>query len=314
LTTSSTKPKRFDRAVDGIILLDKPQGLSSNSALQRVRALLRALKAGHAGSLDPLATGMLPLCFGQATKVCNYLLDSRKSYRVTARLGIKTDSADADGTVMETRDVPQFDEQQLKDVLQSFLGEQHQVPPMYSALKHQGQRLYELARAGEMVERAARRITIEHIHLIEWDEQSIAFEVRCSKGTYIRSLVEDTAERLGTIAHVTQLRRLQVDPFAEDQMVTLEQLEHSAQQGLHVIDKYLLSADTALPNLPSVILNEAQVSHLMQGRQFNISDVAQGLVRAYGSNGAFIGLIKVEGATASPERLFLAVVEHKGRD
>jgi len=269
--------------------------------------LLRALKAGHAGSLDPLATGMLPLCFGQATKVCNYLLDSRKTYRVTARLGIKTDSADADGVVIEQHDVPQFDEQRLKEVLQSFLGEQHQVPPMYSALKHQGQRLYELARAGETVERAARRILIECIHLIHWDAQHIVFEVRCSKGTYIRSLVEDVADRLGTLAHVIQLRRVQVDPFAEAQMVTLELLEQSAQQGLNAIDKYLLASDAALTTLPSITLDETQAAHLMHGRQLTVNDTCAGLVRAYAPDGVFVGLIKVDGRIASPERLFCPV-------
>jgi tRNA pseudouridine55 synthase len=303
--SQSAKPKRFDRAVDGIILLDKPQGLSSNAALQQVRVLLRALKAGHAGSLDPLATGMLPLCFGQATKVCNYLLDSRKTYRVTARLGIKTDSADADGSIIEQRDIPQFDEQRLQQVLQSFLGEQQQVPPMYSALKHQGQRLYELARKGETVERPPRKISIEQIKLLSWDAQNIAFEVRCSKGTYIRSLVEDVAERLGTIAHVTQLRRVQVDPFAEAQMVTLEVLEQSALQGLGVIDQHLLPSDTALTTLSSVALDEAQTVHLMHGRQLINVNASEGLVRAYGVQGQFLGLVRVDAArTALPERLF----------
>ena len=270
-----------------------------------MRVLLRALKAGHAGSLDPLATGMLPLCFGHATKVCNYLLDSRKTYRVTARLGIKTDSADADGSIIEQRDIPQFDEQRLQQVLQSFLGEQQQVPPMYSALKHQGQRLYELARKGETVERPARRIRIEQIKLLSWDAQNIAFEVRCSKGTYIRSLVEDVAERLGTIAHVTQLRRVQVDPFAEAQMVTLEVLEQSAQRGLGVIDQHLLPSDTALTTLSSVALDEAQTVHLMHGRQLINVNASEGLVRAYGVQGQFLGLVRVDAArTALPERLF----------
>lgn len=305
LTNPISKPKRFDRIVDGIILLDKPQGLSSNAALQCVRGLLRALKAGHAGSLDPLATGMLPLCFGQATKVCNYLLDSRKTYRVTAKLGIKTDSADADGNVIEQRAVPTMDESQLQHVLQSFLGAQQQVPPMYSALKHQGQRLYELARAGETVERAPREIVIEHVQLLSHDQQQVAFEVRCSKGTYIRSLVEDVAARLDTIAHVTQLRRTQVDPFVESQMVTLETLEHLAQQDLQVLDATLLPSDAALLSLPSIKLDEVQTTHLMHGRQLNDINSIQGLVRTYGVDGRFLGLVNVnEAGVASPERLF----------
>ena len=302
---STSKPKRFDRTVDGIILLDKPQGLSSNAALQRVRVLLRALKAGHAGSLDPLATGMLPLCFGQATKVCNYLLDSRKTYRVTARLGIKTDSADADGNVIEQREVPALGESSILQTLQSFVGKQQQVPPMYSALKHQGQRLYELARAGETVERAPREIIIEHIQLFAQDSQHLAFEVRCSKGTYIRSLVEDVAERLGTIAHVTQLRRAQVDPFTEKQMVTLDELEQIAKQGLPALDATLLSSDTALVSLPSVQLDAVQTTHLMHGRQLTDVGGVNGLARAYSADKCFLGLIMVGvDGSASPERLF----------
>lgn len=300
------KPKRFDRIVDGIILLDKPQGMSSNAALQQVRVLLRALKAGHAGSLDPLATGMLPLCFGQATKVCNYLLDSRKTYRVTARLGIKTDSADADGNVIEQQEVPVLEESAILQTLQSFLGAQQQVPPMFSALKHQGQRLYELARAGETVERAPRNITIEHIQLLSHDLQHITFEVRCSKGTYIRSLVEDVAGRLGTIAHVTQLRRVQVDPFSESQMITMESLQHRMQQGLQGLDAELLPSDAALTGLPMVTLDEMQTVHLLHGRQFNVVAVAGGLARAYSVNGRFLGLIKVDiSGRASAERLFV---------
>lgn len=299
------RPKRFDRVVDGIILLDKPQGLSSNAALQSVRGLLRALKAGHAGSLDPLATGMLPLCFGQATKVCGYLLDSRKSYRVTARLGIKTDSADADGNIIEQRDVPLLEESLITHTLQSFLGAQQQVPPMYSALKHQGQRLYELARAGETVERAAREIVIEHIQLLSQDSQHIEFEVRCSKGTYIRSLVEDVAVRLGSIAHVTQLRRIQVDPFLESQMITMDALEQVAQQGLPALDTKVLPSDTALMTLPSIKLDDAQTTHLMHGRQLANLAAAEGLTRAYAVNGRFLGLIAVNAAgLALPERLF----------
>ena len=305
MTHPTTKPKRFDRTVDGIILLDKPQGLSSNAALQQVRGLLRALKAGHAGSLDPLATGMLPLCFGQATKVCNYLLDSRKTYQVTAKLGIKTDSADADGNVVEQREVPSLEESSVLQTLQSFLGAQQQVPPMYSALKHQGKRLYEIARAGETVDRAPRDIVIEHIQLLSRDTQSIAFEVRCTKGTYIRSLVEDVAARLGTIAHVTKLRRTQVDPFAESQMVTLQSLELLAQQGLLAIDAQLLPCDSALMRLPSITLDAGQSADLMHGRQLNGIANAHGLARAYGFAGEFLGLVNVDVAgVASPERLF----------
>ena len=279
--------------------------MTSNDALQRVRVLLRALKAGHAGSLDPLATGMLPLCFGQATKVCNYLLDSRKTYRVTARLGIKTDSADADGNIIQQADVPALSDIQLQTTLHSFLGEQQQVPPMYSALKHQGQRLYELARAGQTVERAPRKIFIEHINLLCHDQQSIEFEVRCSKGTYIRSLVEDVAVQLGTLAHVTQLRRVQVDPFIENQMISLATLEADAQQGLASLDAVLLPADAALMRLPMIKLDALQTTQLRHGRQLAGVQLKAGLARAYGSSGQFMGLLNIDlKGAATPERLF----------
>ncbi len=305
LTQSNLKPKRFDRAVDGILLLDKPQGISSNAALQTVRILLRALKAGHAGSLDPLATGMLPLCFGQATKVCNYLLDSRKTYRVIAKLGIKTDSADADGAVIEQQSIPLFDETKLHQVLNSFLGVQQQVPPMYSALKHQGKRLYELARAGETIERAPREIVIEHVQLLSHSSDSIEFQVRCSKGTYIRSLVEDVAARLGTVAHVTQLRRTQVDPFVEQQMIALQSMEQLAQQGFEAVNAVLLPPDSALQSMPELLLDQAQTEHLMHGRSLVGVGGPAGLTRVYDVNRRFLGLVKIDSlGKALPERLF----------
>ncbi len=288
--------KRFDRAVDGILLLDKPQGMSSNTALQRARGLYRALKAGHAGSLDPLATGMLPMCFGQATKVCGYLLNSRKTYRVVALLGIKTDSADADGVAIETRDVPAFDAIQAAAVLETFLGAQQQVPPMYSALKHEGRRLYELARSGETIERAPRDIFIEHIKLIACSTRSIEFEVRCSKGTYVRSLVEDVAARLGTVGHVTLLRRTQVDPFDAARMVTLEQLAELPPAALAAL---LQPADAALVDMPELQLDATHTLHLFHGKPLIGLAVGPGLARAYGP---------VDGGVAVPETRFLGIV------
>jgi len=304
----SVRPKRFDREVDGILLFDKPQGMSSNAALQHVRVALRALKAGHAGSLDPLATGMLPLCFGQATKVCGYLLESRKSYRVIAKLGIRTDSADADGQIIERQPVPEFDEARLNDLLNSFLGPQQQVPPMYSALKHQGERLYELARRGETIERAPRNITIERIELLRFTAEEIEFEVRCSKGTYIRSLVEDIAARLGTVAHVTLLRRTQVDPFDADKMVTYEQLEQLRSSGdLTLLDALLLPSDAALAKVPVLNLDAQQAEGLAHGRRLpGFGLQLPTLYRAYGPENRFLGLVSVTSAgVLTPERLFL---------
>ncbi|HTE42442.1 MAG TPA: tRNA pseudouridine(55) synthase TruB, partial [Steroidobacteraceae bacterium] len=192
-----TKPKRFDRAVDGILLLDKPIGLSSNAALQEARVLFRALKAGHAGSLDPMASGMLPICFGEATKVCAFLLDSGKRYQFVARLGERSDTGDAEGQIVERQPVPSLTRKRIEAVLTTSLGAQTQVPPMYSALKHQGQRLYDMARRGESVERAARPIRIDELTLLTHGDAEIEVTVRCSKGTYVRTLAEDLALKLG---------------------------------------------------------------------------------------------------------------------
>jgi len=298
------RAKRFDRQVDGIVLLDKPQGMSSNAALQQVRALYRALKAGHAGSLDPLATGMLPLCFGQATKVCGYLLDSYKTYRVIMKLGQRTDSADADGHVIEEAAVPMLTSDHVRNTMQGFLGAQQQVPPMYSALKIQGQRLYELARKGETVERAARSIVIEKLDLIAFDNESIEFEVRCSKGTYVRSLVEDIAARLGTLAHVTLLRRLQVDPFDASRMLTLAELEAMTPEQR---DVHLQPPDSALVSLPDLMLDTAQTTALFQGKVLaDVTASQQGLSRAYGPDNRFLGLVNANAGQVVVERLFVS--------
>jgi tRNA pseudouridine55 synthase len=297
------RTKRFDRHVDGIVLLDKPQGVSSNAALQSARALFRALKAGHAGSLDPLATGMLPVCFGQATKVCGYLLDSYKTYRVAMKLGQRTDSADADGVVIEEQPVPTLTHEQILAAMQTFIGPQQQVPPMFSALKVQGKRLYELARSGETVERAARNIVIERLELLANSADSIEFEVRCSKGTYVRSLVEDLAARIGTLAHVTMLRRVQVDPFDAARMLTLEQLE---QMSAAERDAQLLPPDSALVSIPEVELVPAQVTALFHGKVLHdVSSSGAGLHRAYGPERRFLGLVTVgSDGQVTVERLF----------
>ena len=300
-----SRPKRFDRAVDGILLLDKPQGLSSNAALQNARGLFRALKAGHAGSLDPLATGMLPICFGQATKVCGYLLNSSKTYQVTARLGSRTDSADADGVVIEERPVPHLSQAQIEQVLHSFIGAQKQVPPMYSALKHEGRRLYELARSGETIEREPRDIVIEQIRLQHFDQTRIGFEVRCSKGTYVRSLVEDVAARLGTLAHVTMLRRIQVDPFDAARMVTLDAL---ADLSLEARDALLQPADSALLGMPLLNLDAGQETALFHGKPvLGFPSLAASLWRAYGVDSRFLGLVRSDGqGELRAERLFVS--------
>jgi len=211
--------------VDGLLLLNKPAGITSNQALQKVKRLLKAKKAGHTGSLDPAATGMLPLCFGEATKVCAYLLDADKTYRVTARLGIATDTGDADGKETATADVPSLERQEWEKILAGFLGDIEQVPPMYSALKKDGKRLYEIARMGEVVDREARNIRIHDIKLIEASGRRLVFRVHCSKGTYVRTLVEDIARVAGTVAHTANLHRESVGNFRAEDMMDLPSAE-----------------------------------------------------------------------------------------
>ncbi len=310
------RPRRFDREVDGILLLDKPTGLSSNAALQQARRLYRALKAGHAGSLDPLASGLLPVCFGQATKVCGQLLESGKRYRVVARLGEQTDTADADGQVITRMPVPELDPQVMSTVLQGFLGEQSQIPPMYSALKHEGQRLYQLARKGESVERAPRQIHIGQIELLRVASPEIELEVACSKGTYIRTLVEDIAGALGTVGHVTVLRRLKVDAFGDAPLVTFDQLEAAASTGnATALEEFLLPIDHVFMNLPRVTVDEAGEGHLTHGRRTwpapgsaPVEPAAPTVTkaRAYGPNGRFVGIVERQPDGAlQPCRLFV---------
>jgi tRNA pseudouridine55 synthase len=309
---ASPRPRRFDREMDGILLLDKPTGISSNSALQQARRLFRALKAGHAGSLDPLASGLLPVCFGQATKVCGQLLESGKAYRVVARLGEQTDTADAEGQVVATRPVPPLDRATVEAVVARFLGDQTQVPPMYSALKHEGKRLYELARQGETVARAARPIHIGGIEVLRVDSSEIELEVACSKGTYIRTLVEDIAQALGTVGHVTVLRRLRVDAFGSPPMVTFAALEAAAASGeVGALAAFLLPIDHVFMHLPRVDVDEAGERHLIHGRRTwpaqGSSAPAEGRqARAYGPTGRFIGLVDREPDGAlQPHRLFV---------
>lgn len=283
----------------GILLLDKPTGLSSNAALQRVRALLGRPKAGHTGSLDPLATGMLPICIGEATKVAGALLDGAKGYTVTARLGIRTDTGDATGRVIEQGPVPAFDDTRLAQALACMRGPQQQVPPMYSALKHRGQPLYRLARRGLEVERAPRAIEIYELEALELNADIVRLRVECSKGTYVRTLVEELGTRLGTFAHVTALRRDFVVPFQGEPMHTLEEL-----QGLSGPPP-LLEADRALPHLPQVRLEPAQERALGFGQSTAVVGVPAGPVRLYGADGRFMGLGQASGeGWLRPSRLF----------
>lgn len=294
------------RVIDGVLLLDKPIGLTSNQALQRVKRLFDARKAGHTGSLDPLASGLLPICLGQATKVSGFLLNAGKRYQVVARLGQRTDTGDADGQVIEERPVPALDRGLVKRVLARFEGSQTQIPPMYSAIKHQGQRLYKLARQGIEIERQPREIEIHGLELLSLEADALELEVACSKGTYVRTLVEDIARALGTVAHVIVLRRLGVGPYAEGRMYKLEELEALAEQGMERLDELLLPVDSALDHWPSVELGADSAYYLMQGQAVMAPGApSSGKVRLYDEGHGFLGIgeVKLDGRVA-PTRLF----------
>lgn len=289
-------PRRAWRRVDGIVLLDKPAGASSTQALQRVRRLLQAAKAGHAGTLDPMATGMLPLCFGQATKASGALLGSAKAYRARVKLGAATDTGDAEGAVVREGPVPALDRRQVMVVLGGLRGPGAQVPPMYSALKQQGRPLYQLARRGEVVHREPRAIDIVRLDLLDLDAESLEFEVVCSKGTYVRVLGEEIAARLGTLGHLTALRRLWVEPFEGEAMVSLEGIERWAADAARADPPgWLLPADTAFRRLPRLDLSSAQALQLRQGRVLEAPPGTGSAERvaAYDATGRFLGLVAV---------------------
>ena len=296
------------RDVDGILLLDKPEGLTSNAALQRVRRAFRARKAGHTGSLDPLASGLLPICFGQATKASGMLLDADKTYHVSIALGERTTTGDREGEVVERAPVPVLDEESVRRIAAGFLGESQQVPPMYSALKHRGERLYRLARQGIEVERPPRRIVIDRLELAGMESGRLQFEVDCSKGTYVRSLAEDIARACGTVGHVHSLRRLRLGPFREPRMYGLEAVEGAADRP-EELQAMLLPADAAIPGLPAVCLGIAEQACVLQGQPVFAAGPGAALVRMYGSDGLFLGVgrMSAEGLRLAPERIMVSL-------
>lgn len=303
--------KRHADPVDGLLLLNKPSGMSSNRALQIVRRLLNARKAGHTGSLDPAATGMLPLCFGEATKVCAYMLEADKSYRVTAKLGSMTDTGDGDGEVTNTADVPDLSADEWDQILQGFCGESTQIPPMYSALKVDGKRLYELARKGETVERQPRAIRIDDIQLLEVAGKRLVFRVSCSKGTYIRVLVEDIAKKAGTIAHTASLHRETVGDFESAKMLDMAALEALAEQGLEELRAELLPADIALAEMPAVSVSSEDAARFSGGMAVPAGvEEQEGLARVYEAGERFLGVgeLSKDGLLA-PRRVFLTQEE-----
>ena len=299
--------KRKGRDVHGILLLDKPTGISSNKALQRVKHLFQAKKAGHTGSLDNLASGLLPICLGEATKIAGFLLDADKQYYTVLTLGVTTDTGDAEGNVITTQATDNITQVQINNVLQQFMGEIEQVPPMYSALKYQGQALYKLARQGKTVERKARRITIFSIQQESFKDNHLALTVHCSKGTYIRSLAEDIGNALGCGAHVSVLRRLSVGQYRH--MMDFETLETYAQQGVENLDEQLIPMEDALPHFPSVTLTESYAYYVRQGQAVQIAHApTEGwvklLVRQADDAITFIGMgIILEDGRVAPKRL-----------
>jgi len=297
------------RPLHGIVLLDKGKGISSNHALQQVKRLFQAQKAGHTGSLDPLATGLLPVCFGKATRVSGLLLDADKSYSVCARLGQRTDTADAEGEVIEERPVPKLDLAQVQVVVAGFVGEIDQVPPMYSALKHKGQRLYKLARKGIEVERPARRVRFDWITVDRLEGDELCLSLRCSKGAYVRTLIEDIGEALGCGAHVTALRRTGLGPFMDHpKMYTFDELQNLAKEGQEALDRVILPTDSALTGYPAITLDADSTFYIRHGHPVFVAHAPlEGWFRIYGADGLFLGLGEVlDDGRVAPRRLLAA--------
>ncbi len=299
--------RRDRRPVSGVLLLDKPVGWTSNAALQAVKRLYQARKAGHTGSLDPLASGLLPICLGEATKLSGLLLNANKAYRFTCRLGVTTTTGDAEGEILVTRPVESLSREPVEAALRRFTGAIQQTPPMYSAVKRAGQPLYKLARRGIEVERASREVTIHELRLLRLDGAELECELRCSKGTYVRTLAADLGEALGCGAHIVALRRTAVEPYDAARMVTLEALRERAEQGLAALDEVLLPADTALPDWPVVRVRGDSAFYLRQGQPVLVPRApTQGRVRLYEDEERFLGIGEIlDDGRVAPRRLLL---------
>lgn len=290
--------------VHGVFLLDKPAGRTSNQALQDVKRLFSARKAGHTGSLDPFATGMLPICLGEATKTAGFMLDADKSYIATARFGTATSTGDTEGEVLREEAVPDLSEADIQSVLADFEGVIEQVPPMYSALKHEGKPLYQLAREGREVAREARKVTIHSLVLESWNSPRLTFRVQCSKGTYVRTLGEDLAKALGSCAHLESLRRLSVTPFDPDAMVTLDALVEARDSGRHM--DLLLPIDAGLGHWPRAEITEGQAARFCHGNAVIVDGQQPGMVRVYQQDGGILGIGETRDDNQTyPKRLFL---------
>jgi tRNA pseudouridine55 synthase len=300
------------RNVSGIVLLDKPLGITSNRALQIVKRLFNAAKAGHTGSLDPLATGLLPLCLGEATKVSGFLLDADKSYLATLKLGVKTSSADAEGEIIQTRPVENYSKKQINAAIEPFLGDIEQIPPMHSALKVDGQPLYKLAHQGKVIDRKARSVHIFNIEVLRFEGDEIDISVECSKGTYIRTLAEDIGEKLGCGAHLSALRRMTSGPFDLKDSVTLEELEALSESGFEEMDALLIPSEDALDDWESINLSKDAAFYIAQGQAVQVPKApTSGLVRLFSEEKGFIGIGEIlDDGRVKPQRLFF--IENNG--
>ncbi len=301
-------------AIDGIVLLDKPARLSSNAALQRVKRLFNARKGGHGGNLDPLASGMLPICLGEATKLAGAMLAGRKCYEFRVRLGVGTTTGDLEGDVIEEREVPDLELGEVQQVLSRFVGRCEQVPPMHSALKHKGARLYELARRGIEVDRVPRVIEIHVLDITKLESQRLTLRVICSKGTYVRTLAEDVAQALGSCGHVEHLRRLWVEPFVEEPMPTLATLEAAAHDPA-ALWHWLLAPDRGVQSWPRVDLDAEETRKLLDGQSLMLAATPAGEtpIRMYGSAGRFLGIAqRDEQGRVTPRRLIAHTRQARG--
>jgi tRNA pseudouridine55 synthase len=288
-------PSPESRAISGILLLDKPSGISSNRALQLTKRLFGAAKAGHTGSLDPLATGLLPICFGEATKIAGHLLGARKAYAAECRLGVTTDTCDSDGTVLVQREVPDLDDAAIRVALAEFTGRITQVPPVYSALKQGGVPLYKRARRGEAVEAPPREVEVFHFELRGRTGDTLRLFVECGSGTYVRSLVRDLGEALGCGAHLTALRRLWVEPFRDPRMFTIGELEALRERDPAALGDCLLPVDAGLSDWPVLQLDERGADDVAHGRTLHVT-VAPGRYRANAPDGRLLAIGEVDGS------------------
>ena len=295
--------RRGGRDVHGVVLLDKPREIGSNQVLQTVKRMFRARKAGHTGSLDRLASGLLPICLGEATKLSGFLLNADKRYRAGIRLGIRTETGDAEGQVLDTLAVPPLDEPVIEAALGRFRGRIEQIPPMHSALKHRGQRLYKLAHKGITVERKPREVVIHRLTCTNWDASRLELDIVCSKGTYVRTLSEDIGEALGTTAHVDALRRVESGPFRENEMVTLPVLEEALEAG--TLDHHLTPMEAVLADWPAVSLSRDTAWYLRRGQPVRVPRApTDGWVRLHADGDRFMGVGEVlDDGRVAPRRL-----------